>query len=73
MADEVDAAAELGKKDGLRRRKHESDTPVDNASPEANTEETKTMAKNDIELESGTYWLTRIVLIRYIGFIYCEH
>ena len=24
------------------------------------------------ELSNGTYWLTRIVLLRYMGFIYCK-
>ena len=25
------------------------------------------------KIESGTYWLTRILLLRYLGFIYCRY
>lgn len=28
--------------------------------------------KGDVSLQTGTYWLTRIVLLRAIAFIYCK-
>lgn len=27
---------------------------------------------SEITLRQGTYWLTRIVILRYLGFIYCK-
>ena len=36
----------------------------------------KTSAQPSVEwrsVEHGTFWLTRIVLLRYLGFIYCEY
>lgn len=52
---------------GLRRRKKL------NAENLSSGEEPK-KAANEIDkktLETNTFWLTRIVLLRYIGFIYC--
>ena len=34
--------------------------------------ETVARPREDADLRSGTYWLTRMVLLRYLGFIYCK-
>lgn len=55
---------------GLRRRKKlnaENLSPGNEPKKAANEIDKKT--KNT--LETNTFWLTRIVLLRYIGFIYC--
>ena len=61
--------------EGLRRRKApEKESEQEEALPD---DLIKQKDKEDEvtpthRLESGSYWLTRILLLRYIGFIYCE-
>ncbi|XP_048745410.2 lipase maturation factor 1-like [Ostrea edulis] len=58
-----------GDEAGLRKRKRSN---VEISSPEKDPKETE--KENDKEkgrpLKTNTYWLTRVVLLRYIGFIY---
>lgn len=55
---------------GLRRRKKLN---AENLSPgnEPKKASNKINKKTEKTLETSTFWLTRIVLLRYIGFIYC--
>jgi len=59
---------------GLRQRKH---FPVDDTDAIQNEEnddkERKECYKNrPVQLESGSYWMTRVVLLRSLGFVYCK-
>ena len=31
-----------------------------------------TKAEDDVEIASGSYWLTRVLYLRYLAFIYCK-
>lgn len=42
-------------------------------SREKNGTEEETTVQREVKMEGDSYWLTRIVFIRAIGFIYCEH
>lgn len=55
---------------GLRRRKKLN---AENLSPGNEPKKASNEINKKIEktLETSTFWLTRIVLLRYIGFIYC--
>lgn len=55
---------------GLRRRKilNAENLSPGNEPKKASNEINKTTEKT---LETNTFWLTRIVILRYIGFIYC--
>lgn len=59
---------------GLRKRKVKTnDSEKRNESITSTAEPTeKADVKSVLKVQKGTYWLTRIVLIRYIGFIYCK-
>ena len=56
---------------GVRKRKRQN---ADKLLPEKDSERTpeEIDKKSTRILKRGTFWLTRIVLLRYIGFIYCE-
>ena len=61
----------------LRKRRFEPLKPATNASGIStnDTEDTgkyEDKKKEALSLRTGTYWLNRIVLLRSIGFIYCE-
>lgn len=45
---------------------HQNDSPPQQTPPEPLPSEKQT------QLHTGTYWLTRIILLRSISFIYCE-
>lgn len=55
---------------GLRRRKILN---AENLSPgyEPKKASNEINKKTEKTLETNTFWLTRIVILRYIGFIYC--
>lgn len=60
---------------GLRKRKVRIEDAVD--APGTAPEETRLPSKltsvdSVTKVDKETYWLTRIVLLRYIGFIYCN-
>jgi hypothetical protein len=57
---------------GLRKRRG-SNAKI--SSPEKNSKESQQEPDKEKgkPLKTNTYWLTRIVLLRYIGFIYCKH
>lgn len=56
---------------GVRKRKRQN---ADKLLPEKDSERTpeEIDKKSTRILKRGTFWLTRIVLLRYIGFIYCK-
>ena len=71
----MDGSEETVFPEGLRRRKasekeskQEEEIP-DYQSKLKDRDSAVTPAK---KLENGSYWLTRILLLRYLGFIYCE-
>jgi hypothetical protein len=41
-------------------------------SAESHDENVKSVESNNDVAVAGTYWLTRIVLLRYVAFIYCK-
>lgn len=67
----------------VRRRKHE-ETPADSQNAPHSVEELRSVAVSEEEtmspsaaasvaaLSPNTYWLTRMVFIRSLGFVYCE-
>ena len=67
--------------DGLRKRhvakegENDSDSAIgDDVEPETDEKMKENSASNhtgDQNIEVGSYWLTRIVLLRFLGFIYC--
>ena len=85
MADDATSGEMIGEGlkepvEGLRHRKPPTREPEategdKDAIPEDVTvKEEDGAAKNaqKVNLERGTYWLTRIVILRYIAFIYCK-
>lgn len=60
----------------LRRRRGEaqsSEVTSEDSNQEAVNDDKPKYEKNEIKaLRPGTYWLTRIVLLRAIAFIYCK-
>ncbi|OWF49534.1 Lipase maturation factor 1 [Mizuhopecten yessoensis] len=75
MAEDSDAASSTGR---VRRRKaRESGTDKDdhvneNVDTQSNNIDKTLLDTLDCKLEHGTYWLTRILLLRFLGFIYCK-
>ena len=62
--------------EGLRRRKvTETEPKIENEfSKDASIQKDKKSEMTHPEkLENGSYWLTRILILRYLGFIYCKH
>lgn len=64
--------------EGLRKRTvkrktvyEESDKKSSDKLQKKHLQET-TNVTTSYTIESGTYWLTRILLLRYLGFIYCK-
>lgn len=55
---------------GLRRRKKLNAENL-SSGKEPKKAENEIDKKTEKTLETNTFWLTRIVLLRYIGFIYC--
>lgn len=56
---------------GLRQRKKGRNVQeVDNDSSARRQEEDKRGVKQ--EMKSGSYWLTRVVFVRSLGFVYCK-
>jgi len=50
------------------------DTKDDLGKKEAKTSTNSTSVSDtnpSLQLQNGTFWLTRIVILRYLGFIYC--
>lgn len=37
------------------------------------SKDTENETRLESRLQTGTYWLTRVVLLRSVAFIYCEH
>ena len=46
--------------------------PADDQSDAATSQAVPVKPADNRSIDRGTYWLTRIVLLRYLGFIYCE-
>lgn len=67
------------REDGLRRRTVKTaaagapDSRGDDETRESGVEESSGSWRAKWELRSGTYWLTRIVFTRSLGFVYCKH
>lgn len=64
-------------RDSTLRRRYKGETPglvkkSDNSISEAVKQNEKYDKKEKVRLGTGTYWLTRIVLLRFVAFIYCE-
>jgi hypothetical protein len=65
--------------EGLRKRTVKSESLYDKATvktseDDSSLRQTKSPSvTQSSKIESGTYWLTRILLLRYLGFIYCKH
>ena len=57
---------------GLRRRNVQLKSDSNVSEGVENIPETENQMKKKIRLSVGTFWLTRIVLLRYIAFIYCK-
>lgn len=60
---------------GLRKRKVRKEDAVETpgtASDETRLPSKPTSVDSVTKVDKETYWLTRIVLLRYIGFIYCN-
>lgn len=55
---------------GLRRRKKFNAENLSSGN-ELKKSSNEINKKTEKALETNTFWLTRIVLLRYIGFIYC--
>ena len=76
MAEEV--KQESPPDDGLRQRhvkatKHEIHTEAaENNTRSSHDKPRIECMTTDTLLEKGSYWLTRIVILRYLGFIYCK-
>ena len=74
MADSDDNAVGVG----LRRRlpgseQDEGDTATFSASTQQEVDKVVSNKQSSIvALSAGSYWLTRIVFIRSLGFVYCE-
>ena len=56
--------------EGLRRRK--GDVKQEKTGGEKNSKDATVYASPAGTVEPGTYWLTRIVFLRSLGFIYCK-
>ena len=70
MAGEKDSASSEGlrKRKGVEKEpKHENETPKSSSTPKDQRSDMTSTEK----LENDSYWLTRILLLRYLGFIYC--
>ncbi|KAK3606108.1 hypothetical protein CHS0354_006472 [Potamilus streckersoni] len=61
--------------DGLRKRGGREASDKNKSHTEKDDREIDSMRSYEMsgpmKLEKGTYWLTRIVILRYLGFIYC--
>lgn len=67
----------FGSKESSLRKRYRGETPSlvkqsDNSSSETVQQNEKYDQKEKVRLRTGTYWLTRIVLLRSIAFMYCE-
>ena len=61
--------------EGLRRRKvteKKSELIKEESKHASTTEDKNSKLSSHKKLENGTYWLTRILILRYLGFIYCK-
>ena len=61
--------------EGLRRRKaseKESKKEEEISDDQSKLQDKEHEVTPTYKLENGSYWLTRILLLRYIGFIYCK-
>ena len=65
------AADTKGQPAGLRRRKATEEPKFEPTEPARNMTE-KQKEVRGLQLQPNTYWLTRIVLLRSLGFVYCE-
>lgn len=64
--------------DGVRKRRQKNEKLKESEDGAKQTVDSKSRLKEPENntagagLQRGTFWLTRIVLLRYIGFIYCK-
>lgn len=74
MAAASDSPQSSVRKRRVDSRKTETESAVSGGANEANTDKDteKEKEKTFASLQSGSYWLTRIVLLRSVAFIYCE-
>ncbi len=63
-------AGGLRHRNPLQSKDNESKTATGNQACGAS--ENDKMTKPKLKLETGTYWLTRIVILRYLSFVFCK-
>lgn len=59
--------------EGLRRRRDPTMADVSDTNTRGNENDSRATSAPPPKLSTETFWLTRIVLLRYLGFIYCKY